>query len=185
MQRLEFITPPGGAAALLSRCGVAVFVVMAATLSANRPVAQESGTVLSPQALQEIAQVEAEIDRIEAQTMERLAAPPDNLVQKIELIGKLLLYDKQLSVNRNEACAFCHMPEAGFTGPVSELNRTTGSYPGSVRTRFSERKPQSHAYAPLSPVLHYNSGRGDLVGGNFWDMRATGRRLGNPAAEQA
>ena len=96
-----------------------------------------------------------------------------------------MLYDKQLSVNRNEACAFCHMPETGFTGPVSELNRTTGSYPGSVRTRFSNRKPQSHAYAPLSPVLHYNPGQGDLVGGNFWDMRATGRRLGNPAAEQA
>ena len=77
------------------------------------------------------------------------------------------------------------MPEMGFTGPVSELNRTTGSYPGSVRTRFSNRKPQTHAYAPLSPVLHYNPGQGDLVGGNFWDMRATGRRLGNPAAEQA
>jgi len=77
------------------------------------------------------------------------------------------------------------MPETGFTGPVSELNRTTGSYPGSVRTRYSERKPQTHAYAPLSPVLHYNPGQGDLVGGNFWDMRATGRRLGNPAAEQA
>jgi cytochrome c peroxidase len=54
-----------------------------------------------------------------------------------------------------------------------------------VRTRFSNRKPQSHAYAPLSPVLHYNPGQGDLVGGNFWDMRATGRWLGNPAAEQA
>ena len=26
---------------------------------------------------------------------------------------------------------------------------------------------------------------GAMVGGNFWDMRATGRRLGNPAAEQA
>src|SRR6201984_2483486 len=78
------------------------------------------------------------------------------------------------------------MPEAGFTAaPVSELNWTTGSYPGSVRTRFSDRKPQSHAYAPLSPVLHFNPGQGDLVGGNFWDMRATGRRLGNPAAEQA
>jgi len=141
--------------------------------------------MLSPQALQEIAQVEAEIDRIEAQSIERLAAPPDNQVQQVELLGKLMLYDKQLSVNRNEACAFCHMPEAGFTGPVSELNRTTGSYPGSVRTRFSNRKPQSHAYAPLSPVLHYNPGQGDLVGGNFWDMRATGRRLGNPAAEQA
>jgi len=88
-------------------------------------------------------------------------------------------------VYRNEACMFCHMPEAGFTGPVSELNRTTGAYPGSVRTRFSDRKPQTHTYAPLSPVLHYNRGQGDLVGGNFWDMRATGRRLGNPAAEQA
>ena len=96
-----------------------------------------------------------------------------------------MLYDKQLSVNRNEACAFCHMPEAGFAGPVSEINRTTGAYPGSVRTRFSNRKPQTHSYAPLSPVLHYNPGQDDLVGGNFWDMRATGRRLGNPAAEQA
>ncbi|HXB80772.1 MAG TPA: cytochrome c peroxidase [Bradyrhizobium sp.] len=117
--------------------------------------------------------------------MARLASPPDNQVQQIELLGKLLLYDKELSVNRNEACAFCHMPEAGFTGPIAEFNRTTGSYPGSVRTRFSERKPQTHTYAPLSPVLHYNEGQGDLVGGNFWDMRATGRRLGNPAAEQA
>ena len=55
-----------------------------------------------------------------------------------------------------------------------------------MRKRFSNRKTQSHAYAPLSPVLHYNPGQGDLVGGNFWDkMRATGRRLGNPAAEQA
>jgi len=78
---------------------------------------------------------------IEVQTIERLAAPPDNQVQQIELLDKLLLYDKQLSVNRNEACAFCHMPEAGFTGSVSELNRTTGCYPGSVRTRFSNRTP--------------------------------------------
>jgi cytochrome c peroxidase len=147
--------------------------------------AQEPHVALSPAALKEIADVEAEIDRIETQTLERLTAPPDNEVQQVELLGKAMLYDKQLSVNRNEACAFCHMPETGFTGPVSELNRTTGSYPGSVRTRFSNRKPQTHAYAPRSPVLHYNPGQGDLVGGNFWDMRATGRRLGNPAAEQA
>src|SRR5204863_2804348 len=154
-------------------------------LGADAPDAEQTSTTLTPAALAEIAQVEAEIDRIEAQTIKRLAAPPDNQIQQIELLGKLMLYDKDLSVNRNEACAFCHMPETGFTGPVSELNRATGAYPGSVRTRFSDRKPQSHAYAPLSPVLHYNPGQGDLVGGNFWDMRATGRRLGNPAAEQA
>jgi len=140
---------------------------------------------LSPGALREIAKVEAEIDRIEAEMLSRIGTPPDNQVQQVELLGKLMLFDKELSVNRNEACAFCHMPETGFTGPVSELNKTTGSYPGSVRTRFSNRKPQTHSYAPLSPVLHYNEQQGDLVGGNFWDMRATGRRLGNPAAEQA
>ena len=159
--------------------------LLAAALGADAPGAAESNTVLTRQALQEIAQVEAEIDRIEAQTIERLAKLPDNQVQQVELLGKLILYDKQLSVYRNEACTFCHMPETGFTGPVSELNRITAAYPGSLRTRFSDRKPQSHAYAPLSPVLHYNRGQGDLVGGNFWDMRATGRRLGNPAAEQA
>jgi cytochrome c peroxidase len=106
---------------------LSVAVAMAAaTLGADMPGAEEASAILSPQALQEIALVEAEIDRIEAQTIERLAVPPDNQVQQVELLGKLMQYDKQLSVNRNEACAFCHMPETGFTGPVSELNRTTG-----------------------------------------------------------
>lgn len=164
---------------------VARLAVTAIALFGMSSRAVGDGSFLSPGVLREIARVEAEIDRIEAETLGRLPSPPDNQVQQIELLGKLLLFDKELSVNRNEACAFCHMPETGFTGPISELNQTTGSYPGSVRTRFSERKPQTHTYAPLSPVLHYNEGQGDLVGGNFWDMRATGRRLGNPAAEQA
>jgi cytochrome c peroxidase len=154
-------------------------------VAARAEQAADSGTILPPNALQEIARVEEEIDRIEATTLARLQTAPDNQPQQIELLGKAMLYDKQLSVNRNEACAFCHMPETGFTGPVSALNETTGAYPGSVRTRFSNRVPQTHSYAALAPMLHYNPGQGDLVGGNFWDMRATGRRLGNPAAEQA
>ncbi len=162
-----------------------VAVLISIGVTAHAQDTAERTTILSPKALQEIAQVEAEIDRVEAATLARLSTPPDNQVQQLELLGKAMLYDKQLSVNRNEACTFCHMPEAGFTGPVSELNATTGAYPGSVRTRFSNRKPQTHSYAALSPVLHYNPGQDDLVGGNFWDMRATGRRLGNPAAEQA
>src|SRR5438105_7100524 len=117
-QLRRFIAFLRGAAAYLNGCFVALSVMAVVMLSANTPAAQESRAVLSPQTLQEIAQVEAEIDRIEAQTMERLATPPDNQVQQIELIGKLILYDKQLSVYRNEACTFCHMPETGFTGPV-------------------------------------------------------------------
>src|ERR1700732_3342195 len=109
--------------------------MVAATLGGYAPGAEEVSAMLSPQALQEIAQVEAEIDRIEAQAIERLAMPPDNQVQQVELLGKLMLYDKHLSVNRNEACAFWHMPEAGFTGPVPELNRTTGSRDSAIASR--------------------------------------------------
>jgi cytochrome c peroxidase len=167
-------------------CVLSCLLPVIATFSGGtRSFAADGATPFSPATQREIARVEAEIDGIETESLRRLEVPPDNQVQQIELLGKLMLYDKELSVNRNEACAFCHTPETGFTGPISEFNRTTGSYPGSVRTRFSERKPQTHTYAPLSPVLHYNEGQGDLVGGNFWDMRATGRRLGNPAAEQA
>ena len=71
------------------------------------------------------------------------------------------------------------MPETGFTGPVSALDQTTVSYPGSIRTRFSARKPQSHTYGSFAPVLHYNPEQGDFVGGQFWDMRhrtASGQR---------
>jgi cytochrome c peroxidase len=47
------------------------------------------------------------------------------------------------------------------------------------------RLNQITAYAPFSGVLHYNATQNSFYGGNFWDMRATGITLGNPAAEQA
>jgi cytochrome c peroxidase len=146
---------------------------------------QSPATTLTAAAEAEIARVVTEIDRIEAEALATLSQGLPGPTQRTVLLGKLLLFDKHLSVNRNEACAFCHMPETGFTGPVSELNATTVAYPGSLRTRFSQRKPQTHTYAPFAPALHYNASQGDFVGGNFWDMRATGIRLGNPAAEQA
>src|ERR1700730_2748152 len=127
---------------------------IAAIFGADMASAQDATTNLSPQALQEIAQVEAKIDRIETETLERLAKAPDNQVQQVELLGKLILYDKQLSVYRNEACMSSHMPETAFPGPVAELNRTPSAYPGWCGPGFSAQKPQTHAYAPLSPVLH-------------------------------
>ena len=134
---------------------------------------------------EEIQSVEREIDRIEAESLKRASSLTLGRSQEITLLGKLIFYDKELSVKRNETCAFCHMPETGFSGPVSALNQTTVAYPGSVRTRFSARRPQSHTYANYAPVLHYNPLQGDFVGGNFWDMRATGVRLNSALAEQA
>jgi cytochrome c peroxidase len=137
---------------------------------------------------QEISRVEREIDQIEQHALAEwrtTPAGPSNRARQVRILGKLLLFDKNLSVNRNEACSFCHMPDTDFTGPISSLNATTVSYPGSVRHRFGHRKPQSYTYAPFFPALLYNESQKDFYGGNFWDLRATGYRLQNPAAEQA
>src|SRR5882672_3890582 len=145
---------------------------------------------------QEIKRVEAEIDKIFADTLAELPSIPTDTahrMKRIQTLGKLELFDKQLSVNRNTACTFCHMPDVDFTGPISMLNATTVAYPGSVRnisadqaqSRYGHRKPQSYTYSPYFPALQYNKMQGDFYGGNFWDLRATGYKLQNPAAEQA
>jgi cytochrome c peroxidase len=99
-------------------------------------------------------------------------------------LGKLIFFDENLSINNNQSCATCHAPEAGWTGPDSEINAHGSVYEGSVLGRFGNRKPPSSAYATQSPIFYLDK-KGTFVGGNFWDGRATGEKLGNPAADQA
>jgi cytochrome c peroxidase len=101
-----------------------------------------------------------------------------------EQLGKSLFFDK-ISEPDSMSCASCHAPRVGFTGPIAGINLHGAVYRGAVPQRFGNRKPPSAAYATLSPVFHYDSEEGLFVGGNFWDGRATGERLGNPAADQA
>src|SRR5260221_5474907 len=129
------------------------------------------------------------------QALNQLATNAPGSSQFTQALGKALIYDQNLSVNNNLACATCHIPYAGFTGGSSFFNATTSALPGSVPItnaagkgpdeRISARRPQTYAYAPFSPVLHFNSTVMDFYAGNFWDMRAGGIRLENPAAEQA
>jgi cytochrome c peroxidase len=143
----------------------------------------------------DVVAVNAEIDATEASALAQAMSTSLDTYHQLQVLGKLEIYDKNLSVNRNVACATCHVPETGFTGGVSMWNQTIVAQPGSVpitnatdmepNYRLSARKPQSYSYAPFSPILHYNATQQDFYGGNFWDMRATGIRLGNPAAEQA
>jgi cytochrome c peroxidase len=107
----------------------------------------------------------------------------ETLTPKEEL-GKSIFFDTNLSINQNQACAVCHGPEAGWTGPDPVINAAGAVYEGSIPGRFGDRKPPSSAYATQSPILHMDK-RGTWVGGNFWDGRATGEKLGNPAADQA
>ncbi len=102
----------------------------------------------------------------------------------IEQLGKLIFFDKISSPN-NMSCATCHGPNVGFTGPNPAINMLGSVYPGAIHQRFGNRKPPSAAYAAFSPIFHYDQQQGSFVGGNFWDGRATGDLLGNPAADQA
>jgi cytochrome c peroxidase len=101
-------------------------------------------------------------------------------------LGKLIFFDNNLSANGNQSCASCHDPAVGWTGPIAAINLAGAVYEGSIAGRFGNRKPPSSAYATQSPVFHQTQDEDHLfVGGNFWDGRATGERLGSPAAEQA
>ena len=101
-----------------------------------------------------------------------------------EQLGKAIFFDENLSANGNQSCASCHDPAVGFTGSTSDINLHGAVYEGSIPGAFGDRKPPSSAYTTMSPVLHLDK-TGTWVGGSFWDGRATGWTLGNPAAEQA
>lgn len=102
-----------------------------------------------------------------------------------ETLGKSIFFDENLSINNNQSCAACHGPAWGWTGPSMDINIHGSVYEGSIPGRFGNRKPPSSGYATLSPILYYDQKAKLFIGGNFWDGRATGEKLGNPAADQA
>jgi cytochrome c peroxidase len=100
---------------------------------------------------------------------------PPNVVHltTVQQLGKDLLYDHTLSNPSGYACATCHIPSTGYTGPLSQVNANAGPQPGVVPGRFGRRKPQTYNYATLSPEGPYlDPVAGAFVGGNFWDGRA-------------
>jgi cytochrome c peroxidase len=102
----------------------------------------------------------------------------------LERLGKSIYFDK-ISAPDRQACADCHAPESGFTGPSSMINAHGAVVSGAIPTRFGNRKPPSAAYATTAPLFQWDPVEGLFFGGNFWDGRATGAKLGNPAADQA
>jgi cytochrome c peroxidase len=59
--------------------------------------------------------------------------------EAIETLGELMNYDQNISPNKNEACSFCNMPYAGFSGPIPSVNLTMIAYPGTVHFRAGKR----------------------------------------------
>jgi cytochrome c peroxidase len=109
----------------------------------------------------------------------------DNNLTPLQLLGKNLFFDANLSNPTGQSCAACHGPETGFTGPDSDINARGSVYEGAVADRFGNRRPPTAAYAGESPVLYYNETTGKWAGGMFFDGRAAGWTLGDPLADQA
>ena len=150
------------------------------------------------------ADLQSELDRVSREVnllfqqalAESRALPPPFLtgqpptlqgsgVQMVQTLGKLMNYDMNMSPFKNVACASCHMPYAGFSGPIPSVNLTMIAYPGSFRFRANKRTAQRYTYSPWYPVFQFNATQQLFFGGNFWDSRATGYLLQNPDAEQA
>ena len=191
---------------------LAIFAAMAGTLfvrvrtvSAQAPSTPPARTIYNPyppvilpaDLVSEIARVRREVAFIEAEAIAQwqaltppvLTGQPPTLQgtgQRANvLLGKLMNFDENISPFKNRACGFCHMPYAGFSGPIPSVNLTMVAYPGSMEYRAGKRTAQRYTYAPYFPVLNYNQTQGVFAGGNFWDSRATGYLLGSPDAEQA
>jgi len=89
----------------------------------------------------EIDRVLREIDSIEGTAIRQwqnlpppilTGQPPilkDTGTKAIEILGELMQYDKNISPNKNIACASCHMPYVAFSGPIPSVNLTMIAYP--------------------------------------------------------
>ena len=113
------------------------------------------------------------------------AKSPSPPLSPVESLGKALFFDNISDPARSMSCAACHAPRAGWVGGIAGSNLHGSVYRGAERTRFGDRKPPTSSYASFSPIFHLDAIEGVFVGGNFWDGRATGERLGSATAEQA
>src|SRR5216684_7187628 len=130
-----------GIGALLSSCKEAV--------QGNKNDKKERGPTYNPyppgilpgDLNSEIQRVLREVDLVESRALARwhalappvLSGQPPSLqntgTEAIETLGELMNFDRNMSPNRNQACMSCHMPYAGFGGPIPSVNLTIIAYP--------------------------------------------------------
>ncbi len=86
-------------------------------------------------------------------------------------LGSDLFHDSSLSRNRTQACATCHMPDAGFVDRRDLADTGMAASLGDDGTSVGSRNAPTASYAALSPPFHRNA-EGKYVGGQFLDGRA-------------
>jgi len=138
------ICAAGIAAVLLSSCTSAVQRNKDDKKRMTSPYNPYPPGILPGDLNSEVERVLREVDLVENRALERwhaLALPivrgqPPTLqntgTEAIETLGELMNFDRNMSPNRNQACMSCHMPYAGFGGPIPSVNLTIIAYPGTA-----------------------------------------------------
>jgi len=107
-----------------------------------------------------------------------------SLLNSVQQLGERLFCDKNLSLNKNQACASCHsLSPARAKSSVSKLvpgfvdpdNIKSGSAVsnGSIRGLTGSLNAPSVGYAAYSPEFHWDDEEGLYIGGQFWNGRAS------------
>lgn len=87
-------------------------------------------------------------------------------------LGRLLYFDTDLSLNKNQSCASCHTP-AGFADPNNAMDPANNVVSlGSVTTLNGGRNAPSAAYAAFTPRFRWDPAMAMYIGGQFWDGRS-------------
>ena len=94
----------------------------------------------------------------------------DTLYPTPEKLGEALFHDPNLSRNRTQSCATCHMPDRAFSDR-NDVHKGNAVSLGDDGKSFGDRNAPSATYAALSPPFQKDDD-GAWLGGQFWDGRA-------------
>jgi len=96
----------------------------------------------------------------------------DKKVAKAEvLLGEKLFFDPILSKNYTQSCSTCHNPQHGFIDNRDNSVLGAGSL-GDDQKSIGDRNAPTATYAMFSPKFHFDSKKGEYIGGQFYDGRA-------------
>ncbi len=117
------------------------------------------------------------------EVLDEPATPTPKVFSSVTALGESLFFDKNLSLNRTQACATCHDPDRAFTDSRLDHEGLPAAFSlGDDGISRGSRNAPTAAYASSSPVFQFvdsqsrfNSRQPDYkgyIGGQFLDGRA-------------
>ncbi len=104
-------------------------------------------------------------------TSNQIDTESQKLKDKQEIsLGQRLFFDTMLSKNGTQSCSTCHNPAHGFIDDRDNGVKGAASL-GDDGVSIGDRNAPTAAYAMFSPKFHYNTKKGEFVGGQFYDGR--------------